>query len=124
MILNNVSHHQKLIEWSGYNQWRLLYRATRDGKSASNFHNKCDNQGKTIVIIKVKQYVFGGFANCNWKSSGQYIHDTGCWLFSLVNPNNNSPAKFSNTNSSYSMYCGSNYGPTFGGGHDICKLLL
>jgi hypothetical protein len=39
----------------------LLYRASRDGYNAVNFHAKCDNRGKTVTIIKTKKnYVFGG----------------------------------------------------------------
>jgi hypothetical protein len=30
----------------------LLYRASRDGFSASDFHKACDNKGPTLVIIK------------------------------------------------------------------------
>ena len=33
---------------------------------------------------------------------------------------NISPTKFPNSNTSYSIYDHYSYGPTFGGGHDIC----
>ena len=39
----------------------LLYRATRDGFTASAFHEKCDGKENTITIIKTNgNYVFGG----------------------------------------------------------------
>jgi len=46
--------HRILIKWIG-NQKRdlkLLYRGTRDGYHAADFHNKCNNKGATLIIIK------------------------------------------------------------------------
>ena len=31
---------------------KLIYRGSRDGFKAIDFHTKCDNQGPTISIIK------------------------------------------------------------------------
>ena len=42
----------KLIEWSGYNKFKLLYRGTRDGMSGSVFQNKCNNKGPTLLLYK------------------------------------------------------------------------
>ena len=42
----------------------MIYKATRDGFEAENFHEKCDNQGKTIVIVKSdNNQIFGGYAD-------------------------------------------------------------
>ena len=55
-------------------------------------------------------------------SSGKYKKSTKAFLFSLVSPARMiGPAKMSlkygeDTNATY---CDSNYGPTFGGGHDL-----
>lgn len=47
--------------------WNLMYRATRDGFSASNFHLKCDNKPNSLVIIKSADgSVFGGYTEQNW----------------------------------------------------------
>ena len=61
-------HNRQMNEWlAGQNfQWRLCYRASSDGWGATDFHSKCDNQGPTIVIVQVGNYIFGGFTNCNW----------------------------------------------------------
>jgi hypothetical protein len=32
----------------------LIYRASRDGFEAKDFHGKCDNQGATLIIVKAK----------------------------------------------------------------------
>jgi len=110
----------KLYEWSGYNKMELLYRGTRDGSESNVFHNKCDNQGPTICLIKNdKDNIFGGFASISWNSNGGYKSANNSFLFTLTNIHNINPTKFPNTNSGYSVYHGSSYGPIFGGGHDL-----
>lgn len=40
----------------------LLYRASEHGFTYSAFHDKCDNKGPTISLIKSEhEKVFGGF---------------------------------------------------------------
>ena len=33
--------------------WILLYRGSRDGFRAQDFHTRCDNFGPTVVIVQV-----------------------------------------------------------------------
>ena len=33
--------------------WQLLFRAASDGFSGHSFHHLCDNQGPTVVLVKV-----------------------------------------------------------------------
>lgn len=58
-------------EWFGSEgfTWQLCYRASRDGWDASDFHNKCDNKGPTVTLVKVDDYVFGGFIDGDWKGN-------------------------------------------------------
>jgi len=111
----------KIYEWTGGKNMELLYRGTRDGMSADSFHNKCDNKGPTINLFKhEKGYIFGGYSSINWQSIGGYKSAPDSSLFTLTNIYELSPTKFPNSNSNYSIYCNSKYGPTFGNGHDIC----
>lgn len=60
-----VNSNLELLIWSIYchlhnyrygdesQQWRLIYRASRDGFSARQFHVYCDNIEPTFVIVKV-----------------------------------------------------------------------
>ena len=32
--------------------FELLYRGTKDGFGADDFHRTCDNKGKTVILIK------------------------------------------------------------------------
>ena len=99
-------------------EWKLI---TRDGMEGNYFHNKCDNQGPTISLFKnEKGYIFGGYASTDWTSSNSFKSASDSFIFSLTNIHGTEPTKFPNSNTSYSIYDVSNYGPTFGSGHDIC----
>ena len=47
-------------------QWVLCYRASTHGWAASTFHSRCDGKRDTVTIIKVGQYVFGGYTDIPW----------------------------------------------------------
>jgi len=111
---------RKIYEWSGYNNMKLLYRGTRDGMEGNYFHNKCNNQGPTISLFKNdKGYIFGGYASTDWTSSNNYKSAPASFIFTLTNIHGTEPTKFPNSNTNYSIYDYSTYGPTFGHGHDI-----
>ena len=62
--------------WIGGNStWKLCWRATRDGWAAKTFHSNCDYKNRTVTLVKVGQYIFGGYATASWegKSSQLYI---------------------------------------------------
>jgi len=45
----------------------LILRGTDDGFEAEAFHNKCDNQGETLTIIKSGMgKIFGGYTDIPW----------------------------------------------------------
>ena len=118
----NNEFTKKLLEWSGYKMMKLLYRGTRDGDLAKNFHEKCDNQGPTLTLCKhEKGYIFGGYSSNPWKSGGGYSSSPNSFLFSLTNIFGTEPIKFplKDNNSAYSIYNDSSYGPTFGNGYDL-----
>lgn len=48
-----------------------------------------------------------------------YIASSKSFVFSLLDKERLAPFKSMVTNTSFAIYCGSSYGPTFGGGHDI-----
>ena len=53
----------ELCEFSPDDKWSLLYRATRDGFGAKDFHSNCDGHSNTLTILKAKQseYTFYTF---------------------------------------------------------------
>ena len=110
-----------LCDFSSVKQWKLQYRATRDGFNGKNFHSKCDTAANTLTIVKsTNGNIFGGFAEKAWDSSGKNYLDPKAFIFSLVNKENK-PFKVMCTNGASEIYCGSPYGPIFGNstGNDI-----
>ena len=62
---------------------KLLYRASKDGDSAKDFHLKCDNYKNTLIIIKTKKGLrFGGFTCESWEGKGDK-KDENAFCFSL-----------------------------------------
>jgi len=102
---------------------KLLYRASEDGMSGAKFHSKCDGQGATVTLIKCKfdgavsSSVIGGFTDQSWNSNNGYTASQTAFLFSITA---GTPlVKCSIQNSVYALYGRNDYGPTFGGGHDL-----
>ena len=100
---------------------KLLYKGTRDGFGASDFHRLCDRKGKTIVIVKsTNGYIFGGYSAIEWQSKGAHVFNQKCFLFSVKNANGSKMIKLANDGpNQYSIFDYAPYGPTFGGGHDM-----
>ena len=65
---------ETLVDWlkdtreSLGDDYVLLYRASRNGWAASNFHSCCDNKGPTVTVIKYGNYIFGGYTEQPWQS--------------------------------------------------------
>ena len=91
-------------------------QGSRDGFAASDFHNKCDNKGATLTLIQsTGGYIFGGYTNQSWNSSG-YVQDAGAFIFTLKNPHNIPPTKYTTTQPQNAIRCYTSYGPMFGSG--------
>ncbi|RIA92031.1 hypothetical protein C1645_804899 [Glomus cerebriforme] len=70
--------------------WKLIFRASRDGYDAKNFHQRCDNQGACIVVAKIAgnqhERLIGGFNPIGWFDSiGQYSAAPDAFLFYIEN---------------------------------------
>jgi hypothetical protein len=110
-----------LREFAG-KTWKFLWRGSRDGFRASNFHEKCDNQTNTLTLIETtKGFIFDGFTPIPWDSSSGYKLDNSgkSFLFSLKNPRNNEPRKFMLMNERHAIGCYSSYGPYFPSNQDM-----
>jgi hypothetical protein len=124
--------HQPMLddhmnEWLGRQKGsgvrlELLFRASRDGFKATDFHRLCDNKEATVTVIRSKQgYEFGGYADQSWHSSNGCVESSSAFLFSLLRPLSSVAMKLplNGTNNHKAMFCGSSQCPVFGGGHDI-----
>ncbi|GBB93254.1 hypothetical protein RclHR1_02140007 [Rhizophagus clarus] len=97
--------------------FNLIYRASKDGKTPEAFHNKCDNKGATIVIIKVKgsEQIIGGYNPFDWDSNRIYKCTNDSFVFSFMDRKNTKTAKVGYSNGVYSIGCYPTFGPIFGG---------
>ena len=111
---------KKILEWCGYKDMELIYRATRDGTTCQSFHSKCDNQGPTIVLFKnEKGYIYGGYAAISWTSNGGWNNTPDSFIFTLTNIHNTEPTKFPRNNNQYGISHSGSLGPWFGNGGNI-----
>lgn len=58
----------QLQQWL-HGNWNLLYRASRDGWSAYDFHRLCNDKGATVFLVKVDDFIFGGFTDQSWNGN-------------------------------------------------------
>ncbi|KAJ3442036.1 pep-cterm sorting domain-containing protein [Anaeramoeba flamelloides] len=126
---NNPKFNQILEKWikeAGCNSnLKRRFNSRTDGWKYQTFHEKCDNKGKSIVLIKLKNNsLFGGFAAIDWDSSSDWKQSTGnkSFLFSLISldPNFKEPLKMPiYRNQNKEINCYRDRGPYFGYGYDL-----
>jgi len=94
----------------------LLYRGTRDGDRAKNFHEKCDNKGPTLTLCREENgIIFGGYTETEWDSKERHPkYDKNAFIFSVTYNK-----KFVSKNYETSIECAPNFGPVFGFGGDL-----
>jgi hypothetical protein len=97
-----VADFPALFTEFGGKSFMLLWRGSRDGCRARNFHCRCDGHAPALTPIQdTKGNIFGGFTPVEWEPR------TGNWnerfkadpslmsfLFTLKNPNNFPARKF------------------------------
>ena len=65
-----VEYLEQLQQWLHDEiDWRLCYRASRDGWRSRDFHSRCDFKGPTVTLIKAGYYIFGGYSDIPWGGS-------------------------------------------------------
>ncbi|KAJ6251291.1 hypothetical protein M0813_15172 [Anaeramoeba flamelloides] len=126
---NNPKFNQILEKWikeAGCNSnLQRRFNSRTDGWNYQTFHQKCDNKGKSILLIKLNNNsLFGGFAAIDWDSTSGEKQSIGnkSFLFSLISldPNFIEPLKMPiYRNKNYEIYCDPNQGPHFGRGSDL-----
>ena len=72
--------------------FKLLFRGSRDGFTPNNFHTLCDNLSNTITFIKIKetQEIIGGYNPLIWEDAfgeGKWGKTSNSFIFSFKNKN-------------------------------------
>ncbi|XP_061167738.1 interferon-induced protein 44-like, partial [Saccostrea echinata] len=114
--LLTADDRDQLSQWIGKAcHFELLYKISRDGCSASKFHQLCDDKGPTVTVLyNTDNSAYGGFLLKHWNSSGGYIKDEHAFLFTLYFNGVKRPRKFAVTNTNKAAYAHQKLGPTFG----------
>ena len=93
---------------------KLIYKSSKHGYTAKDFHTKCDNKGPTVTVIRTKDNItFGGFTSINWSDKNEEFMDEKSFLFSF---DKNKIYKNKKTQGLNNITCRSNYGPHFDDG--------
>jgi hypothetical protein len=128
-VIINQNHIEIFANWiyrkeknSGYipYNFHLLYRASRDGNTAEAFHEKCDNKGATLVIVRItnSNQIVGGYNPLSWDCNGRRsTYDS--FIFSFANKDDRHSAKVGYSFGVYSVGGYAGFGPIFGGGSDL-----
>ncbi|CAF1486522.1 unnamed protein product, partial [Didymodactylos carnosus] len=97
-LLNDKQHQIKLNEFCGREKehWTLIYKGTRDGFAAKDFHRHCDGKGPTMTVIQShgSGYLFGAHTIIPWSSQNGPKNDSEAFLFTLTNPHRHPITKF------------------------------
>jgi hypothetical protein len=108
----------------------LLWRGSRDGFGAGDFHIRCDGRTPTLTLIEdTAGNIFGGFTPVEWESNFKLKADPSLksFVFSLKNPHNFPARKFvlKAEKKDRAIACNSACGPFFNDGfmvYDHCNV--
>ena len=65
-------------------KFNLLFKKSTDGNTTKDFHDHCDNKGKTLIIIETTEgRKFGGVAYDNWNANDSWRANPKDFVFSL-----------------------------------------
>jgi hypothetical protein len=96
----------------------LLWRGSRHGFDAGDFHGRCDGHANTLTLIEdTAGNIFGGFTPVEWESGWKRKADPSVksFLFSLKNPHDFPARKFvlKAEKKDKAIYCYYSGGPNF-----------
>ena len=111
---NKNLNHNKIF-------YKLIFRASDDGETSIDFHNKCDNIPNQLIILETsKGIIFGGYTKIGFKNSkeGLFEIDNDAFIFSY----NKKKIYFTKKNKEV-IYNNNIYGPCFESGSDSIILI-
>jgi hypothetical protein len=124
-----VSQFPRLFEEFRAKRFDLLWRGSRDGFGAGEFHRRCDGRANTLTLISdTDGNIFGGFTPVEWESrewNGKKGDENNLikgddslqsFLFTLKNPRGVQARKFAlrTEKKQRAVFCSSDRGPAFG----------
>jgi hypothetical protein len=102
-------------------RFKLLWRGSRDGFGAREFHARCDGHRNTLTVVQdIEGFAFGGFTPLEWDSADRLSKrddSLRSFLFTITNPHHLAPRRFplKEERRRSALYSDSRSGPRFGG---------
>ena len=120
----SANEYDMISDWISPNkkiELNLLYRASRDGDTIKDFHDKCDNKGSTFCIFQLENgYIIGGYSSISWKYSGRKVKDANAFVCSITNKE-----KYDLKNKNgYAVFHDNSCGPNFWGGNGFSDIFI
>lgn len=88
IIKDNIQYKKYLKNWISPNKKikaKLLYRLTKDGNLASEFHKKCDNKGTTLILFDlIDGNKIGFYIPLKWTTGHEWKNDMNSFIFNLT----------------------------------------
>ena len=116
-VLLNATQMAQINTWIGTpgQSWVRCYHRGTHGTATSTFHAQCDARGPSVTVISLSNgRLIGGYASVSWNTGSAYFGNSSSFLYSLTNSYKHSHIQYT-----HYLYGNSNYGPTWGGGHDL-----
>ena len=78
MINHIASYIRPFHEWLAQvglstSRWVPCYRAIEHGWRSRAFHEGCQQDGPSIVLVRKKSFIFGGFSDISWNFEGRAL---------------------------------------------------
>ena len=115
-LIKNGAEELSIQNWINYLSrpihFKLLFRMTRDGTRTVDFHMKCDNKGKTLILIETNEGIrMGGYTSLQWNVDGIKKYGPNLWAISFQN----NMCRYITMNQSRlgAIICNMNNGPSF-----------
>ena len=91
LIYNDIEKQNQIMNWilektnKSKIQFELIFKMSVNGNKLDNFYDYCDNISPTLILIKSKDKLFGGFTPLKWVKEKGTIKDKSnqTFLFSL-----------------------------------------
>ncbi|KAK6183194.1 hypothetical protein SNE40_010721 [Patella caerulea] len=111
----------KLCKWIGQSvDFKLLYKASRDGMSPAIFQQRIVNKGPTVIACwNTDGCVFGGYTSVNWVVHDVHQYDQKAFIFRLKYNKEHSARKFPVNYEQNAILFKSGCSPSFGAGPDL-----
>ncbi|RIB08279.1 hypothetical protein C2G38_2252122 [Gigaspora rosea] len=104
-------------------KFKLIFRGSRDGFDDESFYDHCENQPRTVIILRVKgtNEILGGYNSLTWnKEPEKWTRSDDSFIFSLRRDNQdiNEPIISRIQNADHALFYDPNlsFGFNFGGG--------